>query len=99
MARPNFRQRGYSSRWDAVRRAFLDRHPRCTRCGAPATVAHHRQPHRGDPAKMWDPANLEAVCAGCHNSTCQHEDRHGYSNAIGNDGLPSDPRHPFYKDT
>ena len=95
MPRPNFRERGYTSRWDTARRAFLAEHPRCTRCGSPATVVHHRKPHRGNPTLMWDRGNWEPVCKPCHDGPCQHEDRHGYSNAIGDDGLPTDPRHPF----
>lgn len=95
MPRPSFRERGYTSQWDKARRAFLAQHPRCTRCCAPATVVHHRKPHRGNPSLMWDRANWEPVCKPCHDSQCQHEDRHGYSNAIGDYGLPTDPRHPF----
>lgn len=99
MPRLNFRQRGYTTAWDKARAAFLADHPRCARCGAPATVVHHIKAHRGDPALMWNRGNWQAVCAPCHNGPCAHEDRHGYSNSLGADGLPADRRHPFYRET
>ncbi|MYA16185.1 MAG: HNH endonuclease [Gammaproteobacteria bacterium] len=62
---------GYRS-WRAKRAAFLAAHPACSRCGAKATVAHHRiKRHdwerlglQGDP-DAW--SNLEPMCVRCHN--------------------------------
>jgi 5-methylcytosine-specific restriction protein A len=100
------RARGYDSTWDRARTAFLAQHPTCELCGAPSTIVHHRIPHRMGQAKttaerdtarrlFWSKAGWVPVCQPCHDGPCDHEDRHGYSNAIGNDGLPTDPRHPF----
>lgn len=46
--RPSARDRGYSTKWDVERAAFLKARPICTRCAAPATVVDHITPHRGD---------------------------------------------------
>jgi 5-methylcytosine-specific restriction protein A len=37
-------------------------------------VTDHIVPHRGDPALLWDPANLQALCARCHNRKTALED-------------------------
>jgi 5-methylcytosine-specific restriction enzyme A len=82
--RGSFRARGYSSRWDALRRRFLAEYPLCgmrppglapvmSRCHdaglhTPATVCDHVVPVRVDPAAMWSVGNLQALCAGCHNA-------------------------------
>ncbi len=65
--RPNFRERGYDSRWDKVRKAYLSEYPLCERCQAagrsvPAILVHHRD---RVPANMAD-ENLEALCRECH---------------------------------
>jgi hypothetical protein len=53
----------YDARWQRVRRAQLQRQPRC-RCGARATEVHHRLPlYQGG---THDPANLESLCVDCH---------------------------------
>lgn len=41
-------------------------------------VADHKVPHRGDPALFWNDANVWCLCASCHNSTKQAEERRGY---------------------
>ena len=66
---------------------------RCSRQGkvVPATVVHHVEPHRGDMQKFFG-GPFESLCAQCHNSAAQSEERLGYS--IGADGWPVDPRHP-----
>lgn len=73
--RPNARARGYSSAWEKARTGFLAKHPRCARCGSPATVVNHRIPHRGDRKLFWDRNNWEPVCAACHNGPIQSEER------------------------
>lgn len=54
----------------------------CETCGAlllpkPATVADHRQAHRGRPELMWDRDNLEAMSAECHSAKTAGEVMHG----------------------
>ncbi len=59
-----------------------------------AIVADHIKPHRGNAALFWS-GPFQSLCKRCHDSTKQRAERLGYSTAIGLDGLPSDPRHPF----
>jgi 5-methylcytosine-specific restriction enzyme A len=59
----------------------------------PATIADHVKSHRGD----WNEFRLgalQSLCADCHNSKKRRQDIDGYSAAIGDDGWPTDPRHP-----
>ncbi len=73
--RPSARDRGYDSRWDRERIAFLRLNPTCRRCGAPATTVDHIVPHRGDYSAFWNRSNWQPLCARCHNSHKQREDR------------------------
>jgi len=41
----------------------------------PAKVTDHVTPHRGDYALIWDPANHQALCHGCHNRKTAQKDR------------------------
>ena len=95
MHRPTARARGYDTKWDRERAAYLASHRVCTRCGGKATVVHHRTPHRGDRHLFWDRKNWEPVCQPCHDGPCQEAERHGYHSTLGEDGLPTDPAHPF----
>lgn len=64
--RPSARERGYDTRWDVERVAFLKTHPRCIRCDAPATVVDHITPHKGSQRLFWDRNNWQALCRPCH---------------------------------
>lgn len=66
-----------SAKWRRARRAVLSARPLCERCAAKGlTVAaqevHHRRPvsdgvsAQERQALMWNGANLEALCHGCH---------------------------------
>lgn len=95
MAHPLYR----TARWQALRRDRLSREPLCTRCMAkgkvvPATVVHHRRPHKGNEELFFDPRNLESVCKDCHDGIIQQFERVGFSKEIGVDGWPVDPAHP-----
>jgi 5-methylcytosine-specific restriction protein A len=52
-------------RLDQLAKAPLcqERRPACTRI---ASAVDHIIPHAGDPARFWDPANLQSLCASCH---------------------------------
>jgi 5-methylcytosine-specific restriction enzyme A len=82
-------------RWRRRRRLHLIAHPLCERCGAPATVVHHRERHQGDVNRFVLSA-LEALCKSCHDRDAQQQERRGYSTEIGADGLPTDPLHPAW---
>lgn len=64
-------QRGYTYKWRQFARKFLESHPACAMCGAPATVCDHKT----DTADMmmdaygefdYDDRNYQALCARCN---------------------------------
>jgi 5-methylcytosine-specific restriction protein A len=64
--RPSRNERGYGARWNETRARFLATHPRCERCGAPATDVHHRDRVGPLGPRGHDPSNFEALCHSCH---------------------------------
>lgn len=71
--------RGYGSRWNKARKAYLRKHPFCVRClkegrYTKATVVDHIVPHRGDPILFWDESNWQALCKQCHDRKTRNED-------------------------
>ncbi|ORE90434.1 HNH endonuclease [Stappia sp. 22II-S9-Z10] len=90
--RPSALNRGYNSKWSKARAAFLAEHPRCARCGAEATVVDHIIPHRGDDRLFWSRSNWQPLCAHCHNSAKQSEERQGGGSSFQKrDGKPAGP--------
>ena len=92
--------------WRQLRRFVLRDHPICQHCHRAASQhVDHVQPHRGDWDRFTDPANLRALCAGCHSAKTAAKDR-GFGNrgtgrplkGTGPTGLPTDPDHPWNKD-
>jgi hypothetical protein len=61
-----------------------------------ATVADHVVQHEGNADLFWY-GELQSLCATCHNARKQMIEKHGYSQACGTDGQPSDPNHPWNK--
>jgi len=52
----------------------------CARCkriiiGKGQAVADHIVPHRGNERMFWDERNLQCLCAECHDSAKQAEDK------------------------
>lgn len=72
--RPSARERGYDSKWDKERAAFLRANPRCVMCAAPARVVDHKTPHRGDRKLFWQRSNWQALCTPCHSSRKQSQE-------------------------
>jgi 5-methylcytosine-specific restriction protein A len=64
--RPSARERGYDTRWQQERAAFLGLNARCARCSGAATVVDHIIPHRGDMRLFWDRSNWQRLCVTCH---------------------------------
>ena len=65
-------KRGYGSRWQKARAAWLMLHPLCAECQrhgrvTAATVVDHIIPHRGNMELFWDRDNWDSLCAPCHN--------------------------------
>jgi 5-methylcytosine-specific restriction enzyme A len=85
-------------RWKRRAHHQLLTEPLCRSCRdrgriAPASIADHVVPHRGN----WNAFRLgalQSLCADCHKGKWA-TDRRGYRSDIGRDGLPTDPRHPF----
>ncbi|WP_338014178.1 HNH endonuclease [Alkalilacustris brevis] len=73
--RPSSSARGYTGAWEKARRAFLRRNPACAMCGAPATTADHKTPHKGDSTLFWDRSNWQPLCGHHHNSAKQRQER------------------------
>jgi 5-methylcytosine-specific restriction protein A len=108
MAKPDYRsdeakayRRIYkTARWQATRLGQLRAHPLCKRCLsrgkiATATVCHHvDKDSKADPSTFFN-GPFESLCAPCHDSGAQSEERLGFSNEIGVDGWPVDDRHPM----
>lgn len=73
--RPSSNARGYTRQWSRYRRSYLNDHPTCAKCPAPARHVDHIRAVRGpdDPA-FWDPANHQPLCHACHSrKTVQHD--------------------------
>lgn len=73
--RPNARQRGYNHEWRKARAEYLTAHPHCRMCGSKATTVDHVIPHRGGKLLFWFRGNWQPLCARCHNSTKQRQER------------------------
>jgi len=86
--RPSARQRGYTTRWDKIRRHVLASEPVCRRCAAAgrtvlATVVHHRDRNPRNNERY----NLEPLCTACHE--LEHaEERRGRGEKIAG-GIPA----------
>jgi hypothetical protein len=88
----------HSARWQNRIKHQLKIEPLCRFCKQqgivePATIVDHVVPHRGDQNLYWFGA-LASLCKPHHDRTKQRVELHGFSNEIGNDGWPLDPKHP-----
>ncbi|CDM57624.1 MULTISPECIES: HNH endonuclease [Rhizobium] len=78
--RPSARDRGYNYEWRKARLEYLASHPHCRECSKSgitrlASVVDHIIPHRGDKNLFWHRANWQPLCAPCHNSFKQRQER------------------------
>lgn len=83
--------------WAMLRASQLALEPLCERCAkrglvVAATTVNHRERHRGDPIKFFDPTGLETVCKPCHDGPIQSEEKggRGAPRGCGPDGWPLD---------
>ena len=70
----------YNWNWRRARHVYLIEHPLCCYCQRedrlrPASVVDHITPHRGDDALFWNPDNWQPLCAPCHDSAKQREEK------------------------
>jgi hypothetical protein len=87
-----------TARWQRIAHYQLRVHPLCRMClerniPVPATVCDHVIAHRGDVISFWL-GPFQSLCKPCHDSRKRREELGGYQLDVGNDGWPSDPRHP-----
>lgn len=72
-------ERGYGSKWQKARDAYLHKHPLCVECQkegkyVKATVVDHIVPHRGDWKLFWDSSNWQSLCKFRHDKKTLSED-------------------------
>lgn len=69
----------------------------CERLGriTAAAVVDHKTPHKGDAVLFWNEANWQSLCAACHDSHKQSQERTGSVRGTADDGMPLDPTHPW----
>lgn len=73
-------QRGYGYKWQKARERFLSLNPLCVYCErnnrvTVATVVDHIIPHKGDQVLFWDESKWQSLCASCHSSVKQREEK------------------------
>lgn len=91
-ARP-WRKLYATARWQKLRELKLSHNPICERCldqeiVEPATVVHHRKPHKGEDTLFHDFDNLEALCKPHHDRDGRLEDNGKTVIRFGPDGWP-----------
>ncbi len=92
-------RRWYSNRrWARRARLQLKLEPLCRMCladgvVAPAEVADHVVPHKGDAALFWR-GELQSLCKAHHDSSKAQIEAKGFVDDIGADGWPVDRSHP-----
>lgn len=93
-----------TTRWRRIRARQLQAEPLCRMCKAAgritaATVCDHIDPKAKATQQGFYTGPFQSLCDEapwrCHSSTKQMEETKGYSDAMGPDGNPLDPRHPF----
>lgn len=88
-----------SPRWRMIRRNQLKSEPHCRfhlrehGVLVVATVVDHVNRHNGNWAAFWG-GPFQSLCKACHDRHKQRDERLGYSTATGDDGWPTDDRHP-----
>jgi 5-methylcytosine-specific restriction protein A len=70
-----------SAQWKRLRlRVFFRDMFTCQECGriegdTSKLVAHHKNPHKGDPVLFWDEEKIETVCCPCHDGPIKARER------------------------
>ncbi|MDY8107761.1 HNH endonuclease [Fulvimarina sp. 2208YS6-2-32] len=75
LKRPSSSARGYNPAWQKESAEFRRANPSCRRCGAPATLVDHIEPHRGNMKLFWNRANWQPLCTPCHSRAKQAEEK------------------------
>lgn len=77
--RPSSTERGYDYAWTQFSKKFLENHPVCVRCGAPATVTDHKIPIQVM-KEVWGENLLDEnfynpLCNSCNTRKGRNEDK------------------------
>lgn len=85
--------------WQARRTWQLAHKPLCEMCAergltVPANTVDHVEPHKGDWI-IFIQGKLSSLCAPCHSSVKQSQERTGYTKGVDVNGQPTDPGHPW----
>lgn len=91
----------HTARWLRLRKQQLAKQPLCEMCAArgkvtAANTVDHKVEHKGD-LELFFSGELASLCANCHSGAKQQIERIGYSDEIGADGWPVDPRNPAFQ--
>lgn len=65
--------RGYSYKWQQMRKQYIALHPVCVKCGRPSAAVDHIIPRRAGGAD--DERNYQALCHACHSKKTAVERR------------------------
>ena len=66
--------RGYNYRWQKYVKYYINNHPLCVKCKAPADTVDHIIPIKGqDDPLFWDPDNHQSLCIPCHSAKTMAE--------------------------
>ena len=60
-----------------------------------ATELDHKKPFGQSWALFGEPNNWQGLCATCLSGVKRQQENHGYSQACGVDGVPTDRNHPW----
>lgn len=92
-----------SARWQRMRKAQLAKHPYCqcphhTKDRVLADVVDHKEPHREDPRKFWNPSNLQSMLKACHDKYKHSQEMGGLGFLKGSDarGWPLSHEHEWH---
>jgi hypothetical protein len=85
--------------WRRIREAQLSRFPLCAmhlerNQEVLATHCDHIDPHEGDWLRFTQ-GPFQSLCAPCHSSLKQSEEKLGYRKGVDGQGRPLDPAHPW----
>lgn len=93
--RPSPRARGYTTKWDKARKAFIAKHTACAveGCNEPATDVDHIRPWKVDGKEdwklFWDRNNWQPLCHSHHSRKTRRESkRNQAANESGRDPIP-----------
>ena len=101
--RPDYARWYTKPRWRKLRASVLSSEPFCKKCRAKSTEVDHIIPHKGNYGLFYSRNNLQALCKSCHSrKTALESDfaRGGKDKTLaicGEDGIPTDPNHPWNK--